>query len=184
MAAFLFKIFTLTLRTAAKPLAQRFQAFVLSHPTLRPRVVKFAQAVHRVETRVTRSAEGKTGKVFVGDLSDENAMDLAGKIVSEAFVYAVAVGVVAFEYNRQSKKDSEKARKEGAYKQMEETRYREQLEAQRRHEERLAALERRLDAIAGRWEAQLMEQEAQQEAAKRQLQRSNSFYGMFSLSRS
>ena len=48
-----------------------------------------AQAVHRLETRVTRSAEGKTGRVFVGDLSDENAMDLAGKIASEFFVYTV-----------------------------------------------------------------------------------------------
>ena len=48
-----------------------------------------AQAVHRFETRVTRSAEGKTGRVFVGDLSDENAMDLAGKLVSEFFVYTV-----------------------------------------------------------------------------------------------
>ncbi len=43
MAAFVFKVFTLTLRTAAKPLAQRFQQFVLTHPTLRPRVVKLAQ---------------------------------------------------------------------------------------------------------------------------------------------
>ena len=47
------------------------------------------QAVHKMETRVTRHAEGKTGKVFVGELSDENALDLAGKIVSEAFVYTV-----------------------------------------------------------------------------------------------
>ena len=59
------------------------------------------------------------------------------------------------------------------------------MQAQRRHEERLAALERRLDAIAGRWEQQLTDQEAAaQEAAKVALQRSNSFYGMFSLSRS
>ena len=59
------------------------------------------------------------------------------------------------------------------------------MQAQRRHEERLAALERRLDAIAGRWEQQLTDQEAAaQEAAKLALQRSNSFYGMFSLSRS
>lgn len=182
MAAFVFKVFTLTLRTAAKPLALRFQQFVLTHPTLRPRVVKLAQAVHKFETRVTRHAEGKTGKVFVGELSDENALDLAGKIVSEAFVYTVAVAVVAFEYNRQSKKDGEKARKESAYRNEAESRYREQLEAQRRHEERLAALERRLEAVAGRWEQQLAEQEAEQ--AKQQLQRSNSFYNMFSLSRS
>ena len=38
------------------------------------------------------------------------------------------MGVVAFEYNRQSRKDGEKAQKDSAYKQMEETRYREQLE--------------------------------------------------------
>ena len=43
-------------------------------------------------------------------------------------VVQVAVGVVAFEYNRQSRKDGEKAQKDSAYKQMEETRYREQLE--------------------------------------------------------
>jgi hypothetical protein len=41
----------------------------------------------------------------------------------------VAVGVVAFEYNRQSKKDGEKARKESALRQQAESRYREQLEA-------------------------------------------------------
>ena len=48
----------------------------------------------------------------------------------------------------------------------------------------MAALERRLEALAGRWEEALSGQEAaeaQQDAAK--LQRSNSFYNMFSLSR-
>ena len=40
----------------------------------------------------------------------------------------VAVAVVAFEYNRQSKKDGEKARKESAYRSEAESRYREQLE--------------------------------------------------------
>lgn len=40
----------------------------------------------------------------------------------------VAVGVVAFEYNRQSKKDGEKARKESAYRQQAESRYEEQRE--------------------------------------------------------
>jgi hypothetical protein len=50
----------------------------------------------------------------------------------------------------------------------------------------MAALERRLEAAAGRWEEALAGQEAAeapQDAAKRQLQRSNSFYNMFSLSR-
>ena len=43
MAALLFKVFTLTIRTAAKPLAGRFQSYVIDHPTLRPAVVSLAQ---------------------------------------------------------------------------------------------------------------------------------------------
>lgn len=47
------------------------------------------QTLHRLDVRVNRGAEGKSGKVFVGNLSEENAMDLAGKVVSEAFVWGV-----------------------------------------------------------------------------------------------
>ena len=43
MAALLFEVFTLSIRTAAKPLAGRFQAWVLDHPTLRPAVINLAQ---------------------------------------------------------------------------------------------------------------------------------------------
>ena len=42
--AFVFKVFTLTVRTAAKPLAGRFEQYVLTHPHLRPRIVGIAQA--------------------------------------------------------------------------------------------------------------------------------------------
>ena len=45
MAALVFKIFTLSIKTAAKPLAGRFQNWVLEHPTLRPAVVKLAQVL-------------------------------------------------------------------------------------------------------------------------------------------
>lgn len=45
--AFLFKAFTLTIRTAAKPLANRFERYVVTHPTLRPRVIKLAQVRSR-----------------------------------------------------------------------------------------------------------------------------------------
>ncbi len=47
------------------------------------------QALHRLEVRVNRGAEGKSGKVFVGNLSEDRAMDLAGKFISEAFVWGV-----------------------------------------------------------------------------------------------
>ena len=118
MAALVFKIFTLTIRTAAKPLAGRFQAWVLDPPTLRPAVVNLAQVsritgvlasqallmqlpatsmpgfclqkMHKVEVGISRAAEGKVGKFFVGNMSDERALELASKVVSEGFVFGVS----------------------------------------------------------------------------------------------
>lgn len=46
MATLVFKVFTLAIKTASKPLANRFQNYVLAHPTLRPQVLKFAQVRH------------------------------------------------------------------------------------------------------------------------------------------
>ena len=107
-----FKIFTLSIRTAAKPLAGRFQAWVLDHPTLRPAVVNLAQVqlkqgrlqaantwtyhdahmqkMHKIEVGISRAAEGKVGKFFVGNMSDERALELASKVVSEGFVFGVS----------------------------------------------------------------------------------------------
>lgn len=48
------------------------------------------QMLHRLEVRVNRGAEGKSGKVFVGDLSEENALELAGKVISESFLWLVS----------------------------------------------------------------------------------------------
>ena len=114
MAALVFKIFTLSIRTAAKPLAGRFQAWVLDHPTLRPAVVSLAQVtsvfrvlcssarhkvimwtshvqqMHKIEVGISRAAEGKVGKFFVGNMSDERALELASKVASEGFVFGVS----------------------------------------------------------------------------------------------
>lgn len=43
MAALLFKVFTLALRTAAKPLSNRFEKYVMQHPVLRGYVLRVAQ---------------------------------------------------------------------------------------------------------------------------------------------
>jgi hypothetical protein len=48
------------------------------------------QWLHRMDVRVTRGAEGKGGRVFVGDMSEEKALQLASKVVSEGFVYGVS----------------------------------------------------------------------------------------------
>ena len=48
------------------------------------------QILHRFEVRVNRGAEGKSAKVFVGQLSEENALELAGKVISESFIWLVS----------------------------------------------------------------------------------------------
>jgi len=151
MAAFVFKAFTLSLKTIAKPLAGRFQTYVMGHPTFRGRVINLAQVreergerglgrpaarngspgggrfvsfpifhrplpplqrLHRLEVTVDRGAAGASGKAFVGDLTEEKAVELAGKVASEGFVWATAVTILGLEYGRQSRKDAE--RKAGA----------------------------------------------------------------------
>lgn len=41
---------------------------------------------------ITRGAEGKTGRAFVGDMSEEKAVELASKVASEGFLYGVRMG--------------------------------------------------------------------------------------------
>ena len=38
---------------------------------------------------ITRMSEGKTNRLFVGNMSDDKALELASKIVSEGFVFSV-----------------------------------------------------------------------------------------------
>ena len=48
------------------------------------------QRLHRIEVWITRSADGKTGKAFVGDMTEEKSIEMASKLVSEGFVFTVS----------------------------------------------------------------------------------------------
>ena len=153
MAAFVFKVFTLSLKTVAKPLAGRFQTYVLNHPTFRGQVIELAQVrgregeeravhagthtcqqlpstftthsppshlitqrLHRMQVAVDRGATEKAGRAFVPPLTEEKAVELAGKVASEGFVWATAISVLGLEYTRQSRKDAEKKAAEAAFR--------------------------------------------------------------------
>ncbi len=47
------------------------------------------QYLHRLEILITRGAEGRTGKVFVAEMTEEKSLELASKLVSEGFVFFV-----------------------------------------------------------------------------------------------
>ncbi len=48
------------------------------------------QKVHSFEVLVSRRAEGKEGRAFVGNMTDEASVDLASKVASESFVFMVS----------------------------------------------------------------------------------------------
>lgn len=53
------------------------------------------QKWHKIEVGISRAAEGKVGRFFVGDMSDEHALQLASKVVSEGFVFGVSQSLCA-----------------------------------------------------------------------------------------
>ncbi len=90
MAALLFKVGTLVLKTAAKPLGDRFKNWVMAHPQYRQNVLNVAQRVHGFEIMLTRKAEGRTGQAFIGSMTEEKSVELASKLASESFLFLVS----------------------------------------------------------------------------------------------
>ncbi len=56
------------------------------HTSSRRRV----QVLHRIDVTINRRVEGKSGKAFVGEMQEEQALELAAKVASEGFVFAVS----------------------------------------------------------------------------------------------
>lgn len=114
MAALLFKVGTLVLKTAAKPLGDRFKNWVMAHPQYRQNVLNVAQRVHRFEIMLTRKAEGRTGQAFIGSMTEEKSVELASKLASESFLFLVGSLIIFAEYERTRRKEVAKQAKEAA----------------------------------------------------------------------
>lgn len=174
MAALLFKVGALALRTLAKPLGGRFQSWVMSHEGARRHVISMAQAVHRLEVLITRGAEGRTGKAFVGAMTEEKSVELASKIASEGFVFTVGALVIAWEYDRQARKDAARKKAELSERSaiMEQARMeRQRLQDQNDHQEaiiqQLSARMQHLEQVLQQLEVERAAKQQQQPPAAR-----------------
>ena len=58
--------------------------------------MKLMQVLHRLDVTINRGAEGLTNKVFIGDISEDKAVELAGKFISEAFIWTVRASLLDF----------------------------------------------------------------------------------------
>ena len=80
MAQLAIKVFTMTVKTASKPLAYLFQDYMLSHPAVRQNAIDAAQVLHRWNVRLNRANRGQEKKTEISPLNDERALNLAGKV--------------------------------------------------------------------------------------------------------
>lgn len=108
-----FKLSTLVVRTLAKPIAETIKSQAKEHAKFRKVCVGVAQGVHRLDVGMRlgllRSAEGT--KREVRPLNEAKAIDSGAKLISEAFLFGVAGGLIIFESWRSRRKEN--ARREG-----------------------------------------------------------------------
>jgi len=151
MAALLFKMGALGMKTVAKPLGDRFRNWVMSHPEYRQTVLKAAQRIHRLEVTISRRADGKEGRTFIGDMTEEKSVELASKIASESFIFAVGSLLIFIEYDRNRKKEIKKQQQAAAERHeiiARASMEREQLMVENIHQQQLIeAMVKRLEAV-------------------------------------
>lgn len=151
MAALVFKVGALALKTLAKPLGDRFKNWVMTHPQYRQTVLSAAQRIHGFEIMITRKAEGKEGRAFIGAMTEEKSVELASKIASESFLFAVGSLIIFLEYDRTRRKEVQKQQKEAAERQGIIERARQErerlIDENREQQEMLVQLVQRLDDV-------------------------------------
>ncbi|XP_024993220.1 OPA3-like protein [Cynara cardunculus var. scolymus] len=102
------KLGTLALRTLSKPIAVRLKKEAAINPNFRTAIMAVAQANHRFTTTVQRRIYGRDTDVKIRPLDEERAVQVAGDLIGELFVFTVAGAVVIFEVQRSARSEAKK----------------------------------------------------------------------------
>ncbi|PKA48735.1 hypothetical protein AXF42_Ash018677 [Apostasia shenzhenica] len=121
------KLGTLALRTLSKPIASKLKQQAGVHPRFREFIINLAQNNHRFTTTIQRRIYGHSTDVAIRPLDEEKAVQAAGDLIGEVFVFSVAGAAIIFEVQRSSRSEAKK-----------EERRRQELEQLRQNEEDLA----------------------------------------------
>ncbi|KAJ6833803.1 optic atrophy 3 protein-like protein [Iris pallida] len=102
------KLGTLVLKTIAKPIASRLKAEAGRHPKFRQLIVNIAQVNHRFTTNIQRRIYGHATDVEIRPLNEEKAVQAAGDLLGELFVFSVATAALIFEVQRSARSEARK----------------------------------------------------------------------------
>nr|XP_043624892.1 OPA3-like protein [Erigeron canadensis] len=104
----LVKLGTLLLKTVSKPIASRLKQQAAYHPKFRTKIISLAQANHRLTTNIQRRIYGHATDVEIRPLNEEKAVQAAGDLISELFVFSVATAALIFEVQRSARSEAKK----------------------------------------------------------------------------
>ncbi|ORY24065.1 optic atrophy 3 protein-domain-containing protein [Naematelia encephala] len=147
------KIFSLAVKTLAKPIANTIKAQAAEHETFRNICIGLAQRMHRTEARMRMGLLNEEAK-NIKPLNDTRAVQNGATTLAETFLFLVGAGLVLGESYRSS-------RKEGKRRDM----VAERLDGL---EEEIRALRATLQG-GGAWEKGLLEVRQQNEQTERVL---------------
>lgn len=120
------KVFSLVIKTLAKPLAKELKHQASNSGTLKGGVIWLGQSFHKASTIVSVRAAG-FGTAKVKPLEESKALSLGGDILSEFLVFSVAGGLLIWEYRSSNAKAAVKADEQKAKKAQEDQELRDHL---------------------------------------------------------
>ncbi|KAM7492559.1 hypothetical protein LguiA_035480 [Lonicera macranthoides] len=102
------KLGTLAIRTISKPIANKLKRGAGLHPTFRQFIINLAQANHRFTTTMQRRIYGLSTNMEIRPLDEGRAVEAAGALLGEFFIFSVAGAALIYEVQRSSRAEARK----------------------------------------------------------------------------
>ncbi|KAL1924811.1 uncharacterized protein VTP21DRAFT_4465 [Calcarisporiella thermophila] len=101
------KLFSLAVRTIAKPIASSIKNQTKQHPRFRNFCVGVAQTMHRTEMKLKMNFLGYK-KEHIRPLSENKAVEMGANFISESILFSVAAGLILAENARSRKANKDR----------------------------------------------------------------------------
>merc|ERR1712048_755789 len=106
------KLFSLLVKTLAKPASKQIKTYVSKHPFSKKIVLKIGQFTHISSSRLPNLTSPLKYKVYnITPLEESKALSLGSDFIGEFFIFSVGTSLLVYEYQNKSKKDKLKEQK-------------------------------------------------------------------------
>ncbi|CAM9121077.1 unnamed protein product [Ectocarpus sp. 12 AP-2014] len=135
------KLFSMTVKTLAKPMAKKIKTEAQKHPRFRGVLNSMGQATNSISARISIRMAGHT-TTKIKPLEEDKAIADGGDLLAEGFIYGLGTFLMVFEYMSSAKDKEEKEAKSKLKKEEEKREMAQALEDINKRLAHLEALER------------------------------------------